>query len=617
MPRDVRTHDDTVDFSEVILPTLRRNISSRYLLLLLSLLLASPVMAQTSGGALAGIVLDQSGAAIQGATVVAKNESTGVQFTTNTGPDGGFRFPALGIGTYDVTASQTGFTTQTQAGVNVQIASTATVKLTLQVGATGTEVTVQASPTHIETESSDVGTVITSKQEVELPLALGGVGALRSPEAFVFLAPGTSGPGTANSNNGIFISKIGGGQSFGNDVLLDGTSILRTENGSSFDEAAPSVEAISEFRVITSTFPAQYGRTTGGIEVFGIKSGTNEFHGTAYDILQNDDLNANSWFNNAFGASRQLDKKNDYGGNLGGPVIIPKFYNGKDKTFFFFNWEQYNQHIGGTIDSIVPTAAERGGDFSALLTSNLLGTCGGPGGQPIFSGEIFDPTTTYKAANGDVCRKPFPNNVIPPSMISAVAKNFLGYLPAPNTSLANGDNYQLTSSSPLQNTTYTLRIDENLTEKSKFFATYDTRENARYTSGSQTFPGPADSNGWNQNFVTHYGRFGWSYVFSPTMLNDLHLGYNRTNSQNYTTGAVEALSGNFNWAAKLGIAGISGTEFPIVNMGEGVPAIGRANNDDNVDNGERLNDTITWVKGQPQPYDGIRFPQSAICNVCQ
>ncbi len=123
--------------------------------------------------------------------------------------------------------------------------------------------TVQANPTHIETESSDVGTVITSEQTVELPLALGGVGAMRSPEAFVFLAQGTSGPGTANSNNGIFISKIGGGQSFGSDVLLDGTSILRTENGSSFDEAAPSVEAISEFRVITSTFPAQYGRTTG------------------------------------------------------------------------------------------------------------------------------------------------------------------------------------------------------------------------------------------------------------------------------------------------------------------------------------------------------------------
>ena len=120
-------------------------------------------------------------------------------------------------------------------------------------------------------------------------------GAMRSPEAFVFLAPGTAGPGTANSNNGIFISKIGGGQNFGNDVLLDGSSILRTENGSSFDEAAPSVEAISEFKVLTSTIPAMYGRTTGGIETFTTKSGTNSFHGTAYDILQNEALNANSW----------------------------------------------------------------------------------------------------------------------------------------------------------------------------------------------------------------------------------------------------------------------------------------------------------------------------------
>ena len=325
------------------------------------LLVPFALYAQTNEGILAGTVLDSSGAAIEGAQVVIKNEATAQTLTSTTGPSGAFRFPSVPIGLYDVTASHAGFTSVTQSGVNVQISSTASITITLNVGQTEQTVTVQADATRIETESSDIGTVITSRQVVELPLALGGVGAMRSPEAFMFLAPGTAGPGTANSNNGIFISKIGGGQNFGNEILLDGTSMLRTENGSSFDEAAPSVEAISEFKVLTSTIPAEYGRTTGGIETFTTKSGTNSYHGTAYDILQNDDLDANSWFNNGYAArcapgdtacrdqyARPINKKNDYGGNFSGPVWIPKLYNGKNKTFFFFNWEQYTQHIGGT-----------------------------------------------------------------------------------------------------------------------------------------------------------------------------------------------------------------------------------------------------------------------------
>ncbi len=590
--------------------------------LFFSLFACLAVFAQTNEGVLAGTVLDQTGAAIEGATVTAKNEGTGFTQTATTGTGGAFRFPNVPIGSYDLTASHAGFTTVAQTGVNVQISSTTAVNITMNVGHTEQTVTVQADATRISTESSDIGTVISSQQVIELPLALGGVGAMRSPEAFVFLAPGTAGPGTANSNNGIFISKLGGGQSFGADVLLDGTSILRTENGSSFDEAAPSVEAISEFKVLTATLPAEYGRTTGAIETFTTKSGTNEFHGTAYDILQNDDLNANSWFNNGFAArcapgdaacrsqyARPVDKKNDYGGNFGGPVWIPKIYNGKNRTFFFFNWEQYLQHIGGTNESIVPTAAERGGDFSGILnTGNVLGTnpCTG---APIFQGEIFDPNTTTIGPTGVPCRTPFPGNMIPASRISKVASNFLSYLPSPNiATLPSGINYSLSSHTPLTNTTYTLRIDESISDKSKIFATYDTRDNARYAgNGTYVLPPPADPNGWDQNFVTHYGRAGWDYIISPTLLNHLALGYNRTNSQNYTIGAEQAISGNFNWAAKLGISGVSGTEFPIVNMGEGVPQIGRANDDDNVDNGERFNDVVTWVKGNHSIAFGFDF----------
>jgi hypothetical protein len=591
--------------------------------LIAALMIAIPrqVLAQTNEGILAGTVVDPTGASVEGAQVTVTNEATHATLSSTSGGNGYFRFSSLQIGLYDVKVSHTGFQTVTQTGVQVQIANTTAVTITLQVGQASQTVTVAANTTRIQTESSDVGTVITSRQVVELPLALGGVGALRSPEAFVFLAPGTAGPGTANSNNGIFISKIGGGQNFGNDVLLDGASILRTENGSSFDEAAPSVEAISEFKVLTSTIPAEYGRTTGAIETFTTKSGTNTFHGTAYDILQNEDLNANSWFNNGNLAqcapgdsscraqyARPVDKKNDYGVNLGGPVWIPKVFNGRDHTFFFFNWEQYRQNIGGTNTSIVPTDAERQGDFSNVLTNTMVGAnpCNG---SNVYQGEIFDPNTTVIGPTGVPCRTPFPGNRIPASRISGVSTNFLSYLPAPNIpAQASGINYALASSTPLYNTTYTIRIDQNISDKSKLFGMYDSRENARYAgNGTYTFPGVADSNGWNQDFITHYGRAGWDYIISPTLLNHLVIGYNRTNSQNYTNGAQQAIKGNFDWASRLGLGGVSGVEFPIVTMGEGVPQIGRANADANVDNGERFNDTMTWVRGNHSFTFGFDF----------
>jgi hypothetical protein len=141
--------------------------------------------------------------------------------------------------------------------------------------------------------------VVTQEQVLDLPLALGSsVQYMRSPEAFVFLIPGVVGPGTGNGSGGTFESKITGGQNYATEVLLDGASMFRSENGSSFDETAPSVEALSEFKVLTSTIPAEYGRTTGGIETFSTKGGTNQFHGDAYDLFRNEALDANSWGNN-------------------------------------------------------------------------------------------------------------------------------------------------------------------------------------------------------------------------------------------------------------------------------------------------------------------------------
>src|SRR5581483_3795823 len=180
------------------------------------------IQAQTNQGIIAGVVLDPTGAAVSNAKVTAKNEATGVTLSTITTADGNYRFPAVPAGTYDVTASAEGFKTETKTGVTVQVSATTATDFALTIGAVTEAVTVAGEGTSVQSESADVGTVIDNRQDIELPLALGGVGALRSPEAFMFLAPGVTGPGTGNSNNGIFISKISGGQNFGNEILLDG-----------------------------------------------------------------------------------------------------------------------------------------------------------------------------------------------------------------------------------------------------------------------------------------------------------------------------------------------------------------------------------------------------------
>ena len=316
--------------------------------------------AQTNEGQIAGNVLDSTGAAVPNASIVAKSESSGSVFKAVSTSAGSYRFPSIQLGRYTVTVTAPGFKASESTGVEVRVGTVSSLDISLTTGGDTETVSVAADGPAIETESSEIGGTVNSRQIIELPLALGGVGALRSPESFVFLIPGTAGPGTGNSVNGVFISKVGGGQNFGNEVLLDGASQTRSENGSSFDEESPSVEAISEFKVTTSVPAAEFGRTTGGIENFVIKSGTNAFHGSAFGIFQNEFLNANDWFNNGRKAyyqsvgdtvdadanRRPAGKQYDFGISAGGPLSIPHVYNGKDRTFGFFSWEQYRRTQG-------------------------------------------------------------------------------------------------------------------------------------------------------------------------------------------------------------------------------------------------------------------------------
>jgi carboxypeptidase family protein len=598
----------------------------RVMMICLALVLVGTITnAQTTQGEIAGNVLDSSGAVIPDATVTARNELNGSVFNATSSTVGAYRFPSVPLGRYTLTTTAAGFKSTINTGVEVRVGSTTAFEITLSAGGSSETVTVQSDIPSIETQSSDVSGTVTEKQIVDLPLALGGVGAMRSPEAFVFLIPGTTGPGSANSSNGIFLNKLGGGQNFGNEILLDGASVVRTENGSSFDETAPSVEAISEFKVTTSTPAAEFGRTTGGIENFVTKSGTNTYHGTAFDIFRNEALNANDWFNNGKKAyyesigdpqeanfNRGTDKKNDYGGSFGGPVWIPHLYKGHNRSFFFFAWEQYQQTLGGPSTSSVPTTAERTGNFQDQLINGTTGQINPCDGKPIFFGEIFDHATT-QTVNGVRCRLPFGTapdsptgpfpadfNVIPQSRFSQVGSNVAALYPAPTNSALN-NNYTLTSSSPVNNTTYTIRIDQILNQKHSIWGSYNTRENTRNSPTNRAFPGPEDYITQVQDFITHFGRGGWDYVIAPNILNHLNIGTNRTNSIN---GSFQALTG-INYAQELGIANIT-TGLPHFSIG-GYSDISRNQDDDNVDNGIRFNDSVSWQHGRNSFKFGIDY----------
>jgi Carboxypeptidase regulatory-like domain len=601
------------------------------------LVAAGNLWGQSDRGTITGSILDSTGAAVGGAAITIIGEDTGNKYQTVSTPEGVYHVGDIQIGRYDVTVTAPGFKVSQSKGVVVQINTVSALNITLEPGDVKEEVTVLADAPTLQTESSDIGTVVGNKQIEDLPLALNATGQsfVRSPETFVFLTPGTAGPGT-NSDHasaGIYESKLSGGQNFGTEILLDGVSVVRSDSGAAFDQTAPTVEALTEFKVTTSTPSAQFGRTSGGIESFTTKSGSNHYHGSAFELFRNEALDAFSWntdFANAQIAETNVgcgpsttpctplnpkprDRQNDFGGSLGGPVRIPHIYDGRDKTFFFFAWEQYRNRRGLTNDILtLPTAAERGGDFSALLGAPA--TIPGPNnttipvinpctGQQVLTGQIFDPTTT-QTVGGQTCRLPFAGNKI--TNMSAVAEKVLGFLPEPNLNgtPANGvggliNNYQNpTSLDHVVTTETTFRIDENLTNKNKMFFSYSSREQNYLNGNNFDLPAPLTPGDYYNYYFTHYLRYGWDYLASASVLNHFTAGFNRI----YTASKAPSVNGT-DWDQTVGITGASGQVFPQFQFagspyGIGYSGLSDANFSVQIPNALILADSVSWTKGR-------------------
>jgi hypothetical protein len=548
-----------------------------------------PVVAQSGRGTLTGTTTDINGAVIQGATVALADTQTGSSYNSKSGAEGLFTFPELPPGTYKLEVSAPGFATYRRVGIVVQVASTSTVVAQLKVGSAEASVIVTSDASHLESESSDVGFSMLPQVLQVLPMPFGG--EIRNPLEFAALSPGYAGTMSNNPSSppsGAF--KLSGGQQGGADILLDGAT---TELASANMQVTYgfSVEAVSEFKVMTNTFDAQFGSASGGVINLSSKSGTNSYHGSAYDLLKNRVLDANSWLNNyqnaVFGphtTTKPLDTQNDFGASVGGPVRIPWLYNGKDKTFFFFNYEGFRQVNGGVSLQSAPTQAMLGGDFSALLTPV---TINGQNFQPHI---LYDYTTCTGAKQGQPCQA-YANNKITEAPDS-VFLNASKVMPsAPSSATSPYDNISVKSSNQQQADMWSIRIDENINSHNKISASYFTG-NMPYVSTSNL--GPLYTGGNTQG--NKYVRLGYDYLISSTMLNHFNAGFTR---RHRIEGSGQGGYGG-DWATKFGLHGVGNAVFPRFTYnypGSGInsPSDGASTFVDNV---YQYDDAVSWQKGR-------------------
>ncbi len=340
----------------------RRGTGARLLFrTILFFALAAIALAQTDRGTIAGTVTDPSSAVISGAKVVIRNLDNGNTFNATSSSTGGFTITSVPSGKYSIAVSAPGFKAWATTGIDVRLDSTSKVDVTLEVGNATETVTVTAAAEVLKTDNAEISMNVSGDKVNDLPINFGGGGAagggIRNWLSFTYLAPGVAGTSANSEVNGL------PGSNF--KVYLEGQdSTSNNDTAWTSTVAAASVEAITEFAVQSSNFSAEYGQVMGGLYNFTTKSGTNQLHGSVYEEWANEVLDARHPFNHLL----DRDRKNDYGFTIGGPVYIPKVYNGKNHTFFFFNLERFaNNQAASAQTGTVPTAAYRNGDFSCAL----------------------------------------------------------------------------------------------------------------------------------------------------------------------------------------------------------------------------------------------------------
>ncbi len=568
--------------------------------------------AQSDRGTITGTVSDPAGAVVANAAIEARNQATGLMYSAATTQTGNYTIPQLPVGQYEISVAVPGFKKYVRQGLTVEVAQTVRIDIALEVGAANESVTVQADAPLLKTESGDISHSVTSKAMDDLPIL--GIGAgqagsagIRNPYAMVQLIPGTM--WQANSQ-----VRVNGAPNNTQSFRIEGQDASNTGTPGVQAQTQPSVDAIEDVAIQTSNFAAEYGQVGGGMFNVTMKSGTNQFHGTAYEHFVNEAFNAGQPF--IPGNPRARNRRNDYGFTVGGPVWIPKVYNGHDRTFFFFNWEQYREAvaINNQLET-VPTLAYRQGNFATAIPpgSAALGT--DPAGRPIYQGEIYDPTTNH-TVNGQVIRDPFSNQIIPPFMFDPVAVKIQNLFPAPLGPNANAVVNNYVPNIPTTRVTQipSVKIDELLGSKGKlsfFWQNTKTTAPLSFTFGQvDGLPDPLPTNNGTFQHAPVY-RLNYDHTLSPTLLLHLGAGY-RSNTFFVPAVNEEGQVPNYNAEQALGLHGGTTHQFfppmtglctgpgpftPYVCTGQGgMQNFGNSAYSSQNTQSPSFNASVTWVK---------------------
>src|SRR5262245_30615399 len=480
--------------------------------------------AQGDRGTITGTVADAANAVVGGASIEAKNSESGATYTAATTETGNYTLAQLPAGTYQLTVSLAGFKKYVRQGIGVAATQTVRLDVALEVGATEESITVTEDVPLLNTESGEISHTIQAQRLVDLGLlGIGGTYSssqgLRFYQTEIQLIPGASVP-VAGFIAGV---RVNGAPNGTQRTQIDGMDSTNSINAVQAGTGI-SVDAMQETAIQTSNFAPEVGAVGGGLFNITTKSGSNKFHGAGYDYLANEAFNAATPFTATPTTNkvRPRIRRNDYGFNFGGPLSPPNLYNGRDRSFFFFNMEQYREFfVTNDLNITVPTAAYRAGDFSSALTGRRLGT--DPLGNAIMEGQIFDPATT-RLVNGLLVRDPFEGNIIPPERFDKVALAIQKLIPnptSPNVAL----NYRPSFPNDRVTTNWSVKLDHQISAKAKISGLYLTNwSNSQYSqslNGSEGLPTPITATRGTFSRSRNV-RLNFDYTLSNTQL--LHLG---------------------------------------------------------------------------------------------
>jgi outer membrane receptor protein involved in Fe transport len=544
---------------------------------------------QSPQGTITGIIADAQGARVPGVEVVATQVATNLTYKGSSSEDGTYVIPALPVGRYTVTATAAGFKTFKREDIQLEVSQRLRLDITLEVGQLSETITVSGEVSRVRTEESSLGTVVERRRIEELPM--NGRHVFNLVKLVTGVQPidrGADGFGEI-TNQGFSQIQFNGGPVYGTQMFLDGganTVPVHNEIG-----VVPMVDAVEEFKVETNGLKAEFGQTSGGVVNVVTKSGTNEFHGSLYEFFRNDALDARNAFATQVasntGRIKPILRYNQYGGTVGGPVWIPKVYNGKNRTFFFVGYEQWRFRNSEIRWATVPTPLERSGDFSNTRDANGV----------LYP--VYDTATTRpNPAGSGFIRDLMPGNLVPKSRQDALSLRVLEFMPLPNATplnaYTNTNNFYSLAVQPSNQGVTNLRFDHRFTDKDSAFFRYSGTRNTRWGQGYGL--GPADPDIFaridqrdNHNFV-----FTETHVFSPSIINEFKSNLTRQNLP------FKSIGYGGDWPTKLGYPKIIPNDmFPAVGIG-GMLQLGPTSFSFGLraQNQTQFADTLTWIKGK-------------------